>query len=213
MNSKQPRLLDFWPLFFLFTFLEAAVALLILLRIPSEGSGFSVTRWALALSLFAAIVLSAIAAYYSRGNSNFRTHWLDANTKPKLYRFLSVVFPLLTIAAGIGAFLLRWWDPDRLLPFFVRAWPLLAFIILFSLQSTLWLLILRFGIHEADFDARKPTLIAFAILLLVFGFVSLTRLGLTPDPAYWGEPGVPIQGWQFGLALILSASFFFSGLK
>ncbi len=41
----------------------------------------------------------------------------------------------------------------------------------------------------------------------MFGFISLTKLGVTPDPAYWGEPGVPIQGWQLGIALIFGASF------
>ncbi len=53
---------------------------------------------------------------------------------------------------------------------------------------------------------RKPiylsALAAFCLLLLFFLFISLTRLGLTPDPAYWGEPGVPMLGWQFGLALV-----------
>jgi hypothetical protein len=72
----------------------------------------------------------------------------------------------------------------------------------FSLQATLWLLVMRFGVRPAGFEAGKPALVAFAVLLLVFVFVSLTKLGLTPDPAYWGEPGVPLQGWQLGLALI-----------
>lgn len=207
MKTKQPRLPDFWPLFFLLTFLEAAVALLALLRIPSESAGFSVTRWALILPLLGVLAGCALAAYHAWHNSDFRTRWLDSNTRPKLYEFLSLAFPLLAAAAGTGAFLLRWWHPDRLLPFFERAWPLLAFVIVFSIQSTFWLLTMRFGIHKADFTTRKPALIAFATLLFVFGFIGLTKLGLTPDPAYWGEPGVPIQGWQLGLALILGASF------
>ncbi|HSJ86203.1 MAG TPA: glycosyltransferase family 39 protein, partial [Anaerolineales bacterium] len=33
-------------------------------------------------------------------------------------------------------------------------------------------------------------------------FVAITRFGITFDPAYWGEPGVPLMGWQFALALI-----------
>jgi len=120
---------------------------------------------------------------------------------------LSILLPLLAIGTGIGAFLLRWWNPERSFPVFERAWPLLAFIIAFSIQSSIWILVLRFGLHKSDFTARKPALIAFVILISVFGFISLTKLGLTPDPAYWGEPGVPIQGWQFGLALIAGASF------
>jgi len=195
-------LLDFWPLYFLLTFLEAAVALLALLRVPSEGAGFSVTRWALLLPLLVAALASAIAAFFSWRNLDFRSRWLEINAKPRLYNFLTIAFPLLTAITGIGAYLLRWWNPDKLLPFFERAWPLLAFIIISGIQSTLWLLALRFGIHKADFPDRKPALIAFVVLLFVFGFVSLTKLGVTPDPAYWGEPGVPIQGWQLGLALL-----------
>lgn len=207
MKHRQSKLLDFWPLFFLLTFLEAAVALLALLRIPFETAGPSITRWLLIIPLFGTMIASAFAAYFSWRSINFRMHWLDVDKKPKLYNFLTIAFPLVATAASIGAFILRWWEPERLLPFFERAWPLLAFIILFSLQSTLWLLVLRFGIHKTEFEARKPALVAFAVLLLVFGFVSLTKLGVTPDPAYWGEPGVPIQGWQLGLALIVSVLF------
>jgi hypothetical protein len=208
MKSRQSRLLDTWPLFFLLAFLEAAAALVVLLRIPSEGNGLSLTRWALIFPLFVAVISSAFAVYFSWRNSSFHARWLDVNVQPKLYGLLNVAFPLLALVTIVGAFLLRWWDPERLLPFFERAWPLLAFIILFSIQSTLWLLALRFGLHKADFNTRKPTLIAFLILLLAFGFVSLTKLGVTPDPAYWGEPGVPLQGWQLGLALILTILLF-----
>jgi len=200
-------LLDFWPLFFLLAFTEAAVALYALLHIPSEGGGISVMRWVLLFPLLVTIVLSAIAVYFSRKGLNFRARWLEPNHRPRLYNFLTLFFPILAVFTSMGAFVLRWWDPDRLLPFFERSWPLLGFVIIISLQTTLWLLLLRFGLHKAEFSALKPALVAFAILIMVFGFVSLTKLGLTPDPAYWGEPGVPIQGWQLGLTLILAASF------
>jgi hypothetical protein len=212
MKSRQSRLPDYWPLFFLLAFLEVAAALLVLLRIPSEGGGVSITRWALILPLFVTAIAFALAAYLSRDNSNFRAHWLNVDAQPKLYGFLTAAFPLLAIVTIVGAFILRWWEPERLLPFFERAWPLLAFVIIFSLQSTLWLLVLRFGFHKANFRVREPTLIAFVTLLAIFGFVSLTKLGVTPDPAYWGEPGVPIQGWQLGLVLILSFPLLFASI-
>lgn len=200
-------MLDYWPLFFLLAFLEAAAALLVLLQIPSEGNGLSITRWALIFPLFVVVVASTFAAYFSWHNPDFRALCLDVEARSTLYGLLNFAFPLLAIATIIGAFLLRWWDPERLLPFFERAWPLLAFVIFFNIQSTLWLLALRFGVHKADFEGLSPALIAFILLLLAFGFVSLTKLGVTPDPAYWGEPGVPIQGWQLGLALILCVLF------
>ena len=205
--SKFRNPVPFWPLFFLVSSVEAAVALFALLRIPTEGDGFSATRWALMFPLLFAIAACATAAHLSWRKADFRTRWLDTTSRPKLYTSLSVAFPLLATVTSMGAFLMRWWEPERLFPFFERAWPLMAFVIVFSLQSTVWLLILRFGIRREAFESRKPALIAFVILLFVFGFVSLTKLGVTPDPAYWGEPGVPIQGWQLGLALIAGASF------
>ena len=207
MKHNRHRLLDYWPLFFLLAFLEAAAALLVLLRIPSEGNGLSITRWALVFPLLVTVVASVFAAYFSWRDMNFRARWLDVDARLKLYGILTIFFPLLAIVTIIGAFLLRWWDPEQLLPFFERAWPLLAFVILFSIQSTLWLLVLRFRLHKADFEARTPALVAFIILLAIFGFVSLTKLGVTPDPAYWGEPGVPLLGWQLGLALIIGVLF------
>ncbi|MBN1452538.1 MAG: glycosyltransferase family 39 protein [Anaerolineales bacterium] len=210
MKYNQNKLLNFWPLFFLLAFLEAAACLLALLRIPSEGGGlilgFTATRWALFLPLLAALGAAGTAAYLSLYKPDFRARWLDPASRPGLYELLSLAFPVTATVAGIGSFLLRWLDPASYLPIFERAWPLLAFILVFSIQSALWLLALRFGIHKATFEAGKPALIAFGILLLGFGFVALTKLGTTPDPAYWGEPGVPIQGWQLGLALLGGAT-------
>jgi Dolichyl-phosphate-mannose-protein mannosyltransferase len=213
MKIGQHKLLDYWPLFFLLASLEAAVALLTLLRIPSEGAGYSITRWVLILALLGATVAFISAAYFAWRSSFFFSRWLDPLSQPKFHSVLNIAFPLLATATSIGAYTLRWWDPNRMFSTFERAWPLLGFIILFSLQSTVWLLAIRFGIHKPVFEARKHAFIAFVILLFVFGFVSLTKLGLTPDPAYWGEPGVPIQGWQLGLALTLSVLFLFLRLS
>lgn len=207
--SKPSRLFlsSSWPLFFLLASLEAAVALLVLLRIPSEGGSLSLARWGLVVLLIGIAIAFGIAAYFSWRKTSFITRWLDPESRPGLFSFLTVSFLLLATGAGVGAFLLRWWHPDQLLSTFERAWPLLGFVILFSLQATVWLLALRFGIRKAGFEVGKPAIIAFIFLLLVFVFVSLTKLGLTPDPAYWGEPGVPILGWQLGLALILGVLF------
>jgi 4-amino-4-deoxy-L-arabinose transferase-like glycosyltransferase len=45
-----------------------------------------------------------------------------------------------------------------------------------------------------------------------YAFVALTRIGLTPDRAYWGEPGVPVMAWQFGLVLVFGAILFLAEL-
>ena len=55
--------------------------------------------------------------------------------------------------------------------------------------------------------------VAFMILLAVIAFIAVTRIGLLPDSAYWGEPGVPVLGWQLGLALLCGACLFLAGLR
>ena len=55
--------------------------------------------------------------------------------------------------------------------------------------------------HRADLLIFLRSAV-FCFLFLFFLIISLTRLGLTPDPAYWGEPGVPMPGWGFILALV-----------
>jgi len=195
-----------WPLYFSLVFLEAAAAFVALARIPAEGTrlilGFSAARWAMLLPLMVAMAGSLALARVTRRQPAFITRWLDAAARPRLFEVLTAASALLAAGTSLGAFWMRWYDPARLLPFFERAWPLLAFLIVFSAQTTLWLLILRFGVRKVDFGARRPALTAFLLLLLTFGFVALTRLGLTPDKAYWGEPGVPIQTWQLGLTLL-----------
>jgi hypothetical protein len=48
---------------------------------------------------------------------------------------------------------------------------------------------------------------------LVLLFISLTKLGITKDTAYWGEPGVPILGWQFVLSILLGATILIHQLR
>ncbi len=195
-----------WPLYFSVVFLEAAAALVALARIPAEAThlilGFSAARWALFAPLLITMAGCLALAQAAYRRPAFVARWLEPNAHPRAFASLTAASALLAAGTGLGAFWLRWYDPARLLPFFERAWPLLAFFIVFSVQTALWLLILRFGIRKVDFSARRPALAAFLLLLLTFGFAALTRLGLTPDKAYWGEPGVPIQTWQLGLTLL-----------
>jgi len=216
MTSQELHKFTFqWPLFLLLIFLEAATALLALIRIPVEGArlilGFSAARWGMMLPLMASMAVSLILARMTR-RSKVPIHWLDAGKHSALYTGLSGILAVLSAGTAVGSFLLRWYDPSRYLPFFERAFPFLAFIIIASLQTSLWFLFLRFGFHKIELSARKPAWVAFVALILVFVFVAATRLGLTPDHAYWGEPGAPIQFWQLGLALIGGLGLFVATL-
>ena len=197
-NSKR-GIVSYWPVFFLLTSLESAVFLVTLLLIPSE-SGFSLPR------LFMLGILTLVTGFsiYAARNAQTFTRFLT----PRLFPKLITASALLALFFTLGLFLLRYLNPERTLVYYQRAWPLLTFFLIFSIQSAIWFSLLYFGFHPQNITQYKSVLIPFALafilLLLVFLFIFLTRLGLTPDPAYWGEPGVPIMGWQLALALIFS---------
>jgi hypothetical protein len=56
-------------------------------------------------------------------------------------------------------------------------------------------------------------LVSFCLLISTYLFVAFTKIGLTPDKAYWGEPGVPLLGWQLALAILTGFLVFLIGLR
>jgi hypothetical protein len=186
------------PLFFYLSAIEGVVALIALLSIPSEGGSISLARFAL-LAIVIAFVL--IWIYFGiRSPSG-----LDAFARP-----LNITSSaLLSLTFSLLLFLLRYLNPERFLPLYERMSPLLWYLLVLSIQFTLFLLILKNGFHldalKQNKSIYRAPFVAFALLLLLLLFVSLTKLGITKDSAYWGEPGVPILGWQFALAILLGA--------
>lgn len=145
--------------------------------------------------LFACVVWAGAVAFRPPA-------WLSSLVQPAI---IFGIF-LLTIAIGTTLFLLRYLDPTALLPYYQRLQPALLFLLVIGAEGSVFLLCLHFGLHDLPIDSRlglgKPELIALGGLLGAFIFVALTRIGLEPDSAYWGEPGVPILGWQLGLLLL-----------
>jgi hypothetical protein len=197
-NSKR-RLASTWPAFFLLTSFESAGFLIALLLIPSE-SGLSLAR----LFMLGILTLVTGLAIYATRNTQALLRFVTPRILPRL---ISASI-LLALFSALGLFLLRYLNPEWTLAYYQRAWPLLTFFLLFSIQSVIWFSFLHFGFYPQNITQYKSILIpfvsAFIILLSSFIFISLTRLGLTFDPAYWGEPGVPVMGWQLVLALILA---------
>ncbi len=183
--------------FYFLCSIEGAVAMVALLLIPSEGGSVSLARLALLTILFSFILIFAWMG--------FRTPQLD-----RLVRPLPTLLPaLLSLTFSLLLFLLRYLNPDVLLPLYTRLNPLLWYLLILSIQFTLYLLILKNGFHLDSLKQNRPVFIAsltaFCLLLVILLFVSLTKLGITKDDAYWGEPGVAILGWQFALAILLGA--------
>jgi len=184
-----------WQKFFIVAALEAGAAFFALAFIPRGGSGFSISRLALFAALFAFFALWTVFA--ARPPQR-----LDSLARPAFI----VASALLSLTLAVSLFLLRYLDPVHSLPYFQRISPILLYLLALSLQSSFFFLFLRFGFHRENFQQRKPiyfaALTALCLLLVVFAFIAITRIGLTPDKAYWGEPGVPVMGWQLGLAIL-----------
>jgi hypothetical protein len=189
--------------FFYLCAIEGAVALTALLLIPSEGGNLSFARLTLIGILLALCLL-----------------WVSLGFRPRRELHLRLAHPrfillaaLLTLTSGLLLFLLRYLAPDRFLSAYERLSPLLWYFLILSIQITVLLLYLYRGFHPKNLSSNKPiyisALAAFCLLLFIFIIISCTRLGLTPDPAYWGEPGVPILGWQFAMALLVGLGIFY----
>ncbi len=194
MPTKFTNLL---PWYFFAAAFQSLIAITALLRVPSEG--VSLARLAL-LAVMAVILLSGIGlGLYSRRNpTRFERLW----TTPAV-----LSSALLSLALGLTLFLIRYLNPERLLPYYERLSPLLWLFFFLTLEATLYFLLSINGFHPQTLSNLNPLflpiLTAFFFLLSLFLFISISKIGITPDTAYWGEPGVSIQAWHFILALLI----------
>jgi len=196
----QNRFSKFLPWFFFAAAFQSLLAVVALLRVPSEG-----------ISLARLGLLGILAFFFFSGMGLGLYSRRDLTRFERLGR-TPVIFSsaLLSLTSALALFLLRYLNPERLLPYYERMSPLLWLIFFLSLEATVFLLFLKNGFHLNSLAERNSvyvsSLIALLFLLSIFLFVSLTKIGVTPDTAYWGEPGVVIQSWQFILALIIGCA-------
>lgn len=194
MQHKYSQL---WPWFFLAAAFQSALALSALLLVPSER-----------LSLARLALLGAIAFFLFAGMS---LGFIARRSPAQFDRFARAPYilssALLALTSGLILFLLRYLNPEDSLPYYERLSPLLWLLFGLGVQTFFFLLLLKNGFHPQEFSRRKPVylsaLLAFCLLLFVFLFIAVTKIGITPDTAYWGEPGVPIIGWQFILSILI----------
>ncbi|MBL8063012.1 MAG: glycosyltransferase family 39 protein, partial [Anaerolineales bacterium] len=205
MQNKFSKLV---PWFFFAAAFQSLLAILALLRVPSEGLSFA------RLSLLGAMAILFFAGMglglYSRRNP---TRFDSLFTTPVI-----LSSTLLTLTFGLLLFLLRYLNPERLLPYYERLSPLLWLLFFLTLEATFYFLLSKNGFHPQALPERRPiylaALTAYCLLIAIFLFVSLTKIGITPDTAYWGEPGVAIPAWQFILALFIGfATFLLTALS
>lgn len=203
MNSNTPKktsevFSNFWPWFFFAAAFQSLLAVLALLLVPSEN-GLSLARIGLLAVLIAFLFGWIYLGFLARRNS----HRFDSFARTPL--ILSAT--LLSLTFSLILFLLRYLNPERFLPYYERLRPLLWYGFAISLEAVFFLLLVKNGFHKQELAKRKPVytsaLFTFCLLLSVFLFIAITKIGVTPDTGYWGEPGVAIQSWQFSVAVLL----------
>ncbi len=176
-----------------------------LLVVPHSGSSYSLLRLAM-LALLAGIAVVAILA------ALLLARRLSASVRPS--------WPLASFWIGVllaaGLFLLRYLSPEELTPYYERLSPLLWYVLLLSAEFPIFCLIQLYGVSLPGAGqglAARPFAIAFGILLALFLIVVVTNIGITPDPAYVGEPGVPVLGWQLAIALLSGGCVLMAGFR
>ncbi len=194
-----------WRWFFMLAALEAGAAFVALALVPHESGGYSLSRLAIFGVLGACL---AVCGFLSARPPE----WLPALAR----RRYAMAAAIAALATGIVLFLLRYAAPERLLPYYARLAPLLWFVLAFTAGLAVFSLVARYGLRvrglKEQQDLWRASGVALAVLLVAYGLVALTRIGLTPDSAYWAEPGVPVLGWQFALALVCAICVFLTGL-
>ena len=195
-----------WRWFFSLAALEAGAALLLLFLVPHEGSSFSLTR----LAMFGILIVFFVLWIYFFVHPPKR---LDSLIRPS-FAFVSA---LLAVTLGWSLFFLRYLDPERLLSYYQRLSPILFYLLILTFQFSVFVIILRYGFHSDNLpqfkSVDKSSLIAFCVLLFTLCFIAITHLGFTKDPAYWGEPGVPLLGWQAVVAILIGMTILTLGLR
>ncbi|HNE04033.1 MAG TPA: glycosyltransferase family 39 protein [Anaerolineales bacterium] len=196
MPNKFSKIL---PWFFFAAAFQSLLAVAALLRIPSEG--LSLARLAL-LGVIGGIFLLSIGLGLARRNL-LRFEWLSTTPVIISSALLSLTFSLLL-------FLLRYFNPERFLPYYERMSPLLWLLFFLAAEAALCFLFLKNGFHPQSLtnysSAFRASVIPLLVLFTIFLFVAITKIGVTPDTGYWGEPGVAIQGWHFVIALLLGCT-------
>ncbi len=204
-RNKIQRLTQF---FFLLTAVEAALALVWLRLIASDGKravllGFSASRLAMAAVLLG-FLLAACAGFLRSGNGHKDGGFPLAAPFPALF---------LAAAAFAAAALLYtgFITPETNHAYYTRLLPLGLFFILLGGQTLLFSrLINATGPIDSENDKKmlRTALLLSAVGVAFFALVKFSRIGVTPDPFDWQPNGMSIQYWQLAAALLSALVLF-----
>ena len=192
-------------------FLEGLFVVWQYIHTPSESGaamlfGFSFLRVAILLGLALLIIAIGYLLISSKGfvwweNRPGRFVLLVLN-RPGMFWFLPAALALLYFLV---------FSTDPYLGFVAgyrgRLFPILIWLMLVLSQLLLsWLYVCTLDLHffESFRALFIPAGVAFLLICVVIGFISLTRIGLKPDAVYWQKAGVPILFAQVLLMIALA---------
>ena len=199
---------NYWPWFFFTAAFESLLAILALVLIPSEG-GISLGR----LALLGGLSFFLIGGMYLGSRARKKPTWLAEFERTPFI----VASALFALTSALILFLLRYLNPERLLPYYERLGPLFWYLLILGAQSAIFSLLVRNGLQFYELSKRRPVYrsaaIAFCSLVSLLIFIAITKIGITPDTGYWGEPGVAILGWQAVLSVFCGFILLLVGMR
>lgn len=186
------------------SFVEGLAILIWLASIPTEGRFFSPTRIGL-LGALLVITVGWLIVYFQPGRALRLVQWLLKWRGRYALGSLCICFPLLLLAAAAQSEI---WSPYIEQTMFERLLPMLFLVALTFIQLGLFLLLSEVDatLFKDSFPSLlKGTTIIFFSLLLIWGFISLTHIGITKDVVglSWGPPGVPVTLGQMVLVFAI----------
>lgn len=210
----------YWVGFFTLTALQSAAALAWTAALPSDGQGallgFSSARLVLLAILAALTVLAGLSArfVYRRGTPS----WLLRDSLQDII-FVGGIFVALAVPLLLNTLtaLARQGEIFRYAAYASRLRPALLAAALCGVEVALLITWLRRerlpALTVLLHKASTPWAISATAGFVLFTFILITRIGLTPATiGSWGDPAVPFLEWQIALIWLISMGAILIGL-
>lgn len=199
--------------YFLLAVLQGGLILLTLLQIPTDAKnrflfGFSALRLGIAAGVLLVMLAFMWLALETWRISPWFTRLISTLERQiKRQRVWAAVVILLVAGLFAGSYLLLL-TPEISEPFarayFERLAPLILWAALLSLQTLIVLPALRHGVDWRHYFPQSRTyrmaLAIFGLLLVFWGWIAWSRIGLEPDATGWNALGTPVLETQLLLA-------------
>jgi len=203
-NNKRYRLLKF---ILIASIIEGFVLIAATLAIPSDPKnafflGYSLNR--LLIIGISIIILAFFLFLLFKSKKVF--HWLDGRFTSERDQFF---FTLVSILSALALWMIIWISSayfGKFEPIFIRLKYILIWLATIFSQFSLYIRIRtrstndREKLQKTDLKVFLLFSIFFCLLWLV---ISVTKVGLIKETAFWNVPGIPLSGFQFFFILLL----------